>query len=308
LQGACKQVQNMHDGKQEARAILERMNTTEDVEALERAVAELDVLESIYNQGEEGREAFQVMSKDALETARAILQGGETNTSSIPRLDMVLRVPLEHDITAVLRCGMPPGYPASQSALVSVEIPSVTRSAQDELTKKVAQNAEQLIGEEAVLTLAQTLQDMGADALAFHKDNKEATTAAEPTTAGLSFSRQWLFMDHIKAESRRAQMIKEASYLDIGGLIKPGYPGVCVIEGDSQKVDQFVLWMKHIWIGRVAVRGQVVTDVNVRQLPSQLTDLGVGKSLPNMGVLGSACREAGLEHEFLEYIMQIKPS
>ena len=138
-----------------------------------------------------------------------------------------------------------------------------------------------------------------------------------------NYSRQWLFMDHIKAESRRAQMIRKASEWKLGGFITPGYPGVCVVEGESHQAEEFVSWMKQIWIGRLAVRGEVTMssrldrggdgpDDEWRRLPRQLVDLGAGISgssknnFPNMGALASACREAGLEEEFREYIIRIK--
>ena len=108
-------------------------------------------------------------------------------------------------------------------------------------------------------------------------------------------------------------MIREATSLKVGGYIKPGYPGVCVVEGSSHQVEEFVSWMKQIWIGRVAVRGEVSIQLDdstsledIRKLPTELKDLGEGKNLPNMGVLGSVCRDAQLEDEFMEYIMQIR--
>lgn len=337
-------------------------------EALERAVAEIEVLESIYgccsdDETEAQQTSFRVVSMDALESARAILATDGPNQGDnripIPRLDVVVQLPLDvtdatsnntlpdHDdsntlprCTSWLRCGIPAGYPISRPAIVSVDVPSLTRSDQDKLSEELRRYAEQLVGEEAVLAMAQKLQEIGPNAVvaASLRSRNDSTAAVAGDNNSDSnnnnnsnvkttsrFSRQWLFMDHIKAESRRAQMIGEAKDHAVGGYIKPGYPGVCVLEGESEEVDQYVTWVKNIWIGRVAVRGEVTTPVVVvdsspsssssscqqegldglRKLPKQLTDLGNGKILPNMGVLGSVCRTAGVEAEFLEFIMQI---
>ena len=300
------------------------------MEALERVLAEIEVLESIYTNDESEEDdstSFRVVSADALQLARGMIDQpttGDDGQQSIPRLDIEVKLPISIEdgstfatTTALLRCGMPPGYPISAHAIVSVDVPSQTRAVKDKLSKELNQRAMELLGEESILTIAQKLQEIGASILTKEKSNtteldyyREASTSPPQTS---QFRRQWLFMDHIKAESRRAQMIREATSLKVGGYIKPGYPGVCVVEGSSHQVEEFVSWMKQIWIGRVAVRGEVSIQLDdstsledIRKLPTELKDLGEGKNLPNMGVLGSACRDAQLEDEFMEYIMQIR--
>ena len=294
------------------------------MEALERVLAEIEVLESIYTNDESEEDdstSFRVVSADALQLARGMIDQpatGDDGQQSIPRLDIEVKLPISIEdgstfatTTALLRCGMPPGYPISAHAIVSVDVPSQTRAVKDKLSKELNQYAMELLGEESILTIAQKLQEIGANILTTDLEECREASTSSPQTS--HFSRQWLFMDHIKAESRRAQMIREATSLKVGGYIKPGYPGVCVVEGSSHQVEEFVSWMKQIWIGRVAVRGEVSIQLDdstsledFRKLPTELKDLGEGKNLPNMGVLGSACRDAQLEDEFMEYIMQIR--
>lgn len=309
---------------------------TDDFEALERAVAEIEVLGSIYGGDVDGDElltgtqsAFRVISMDALDKAKEILVRGEDwareTGALIPTIDSTLHIPLSapennNETLAVMRIAMSQGYPMREAAVVSVEVPNLTRSAQDNLSQRLRRTAVDLLGEEAILGIVQEFQQLGSVALEDFLDNEndlgpnEQAINDNGTRTVPPFSRQWLFMDHIKAESRRAQMIQKATELDVGGLIKPGYPGVCVVEGNSANVEEFSSWMKQIWIGRVAMRGEVTIDDpqaslgSFRQLPNPLHDLGDGKNLPNMGVLGSACRENGLEDEFLQYIMRIKGS
>lgn len=130
-------------------------------EALERTIAEIEVLESIYGcegaNGKEGETAFRVASTDELTSARAILSSEgspetDTNRFEIPRLDVVLQLPLDIPDTTtgdskddryicVLRCAMPPGYPILKAVIVSVDIPLLTRSVQDDITRKLRQYA-----------------------------------------------------------------------------------------------------------------------------------------------------------------------
>ena len=273
--------------------------------------------------------AFGVISMHALDKAKEILVRGEDwareTGARIPTIDSILHIPLstpenKHETLAVIRIAMSQGYPIREPAILSVEVPKLTRSIQDKLSQHLRRAAVDLLGDEAILSVVQEFQELGSVTLGDFLDNENNLAANDQMTnndanrAVPSFSRQWLFMDHIKAENRRSQMIQKATELGVGGLIKPGYPGVCVVEGKSTNVDEFSSWMKQIWIGRVALRGEVtVVDPEAslgsfRRLPNPLHDLGDGKNLPNMGFLGSACRESGLEGEFLQYIMRIKGS
>eukprot|EP01052_Picozoa_sp_SAG31_P029361 SAG31_NODE_2912_length_4920_cov_3.413192_5_plen_257_part_00 len=225
---------------------------------------------------------------------------------------------------ARLRCRMPPGYPAVAAAhVVSVGVTGLRRQAQTALSATLRAEAKSLVGEEAIMQIVQQLQELGSLAVAnAHRDLKQRVAGAQRTESQtratltpLKFGRRWMVMGHIKAAGRRAQMIAEAADCRVGGLIRPGYPGVCVVEGEAKQCDAFVRWAKDIWIGKVTVRGEVTVDVAtsidleaMRKFEPTLVDLGAGRGekrdeLPSMGVLGSACKEAGLDAEFLEFVM-----
>ena len=328
-------------------------------DALSRAVSELEALEAIYG-FQDG--AFEVVSPlGELAAARSMVETGDPpphGWQGAPRLEVAIIVELESgedtdtDDAATrpappsrvrLRCGMPAGYPgAGVAATVFVEPLGgcgLRRAAVGGLRAALASHAEALCGDEAVMELVQRLQELGSAAVAAERAATlgaaavAAKGAAGAAAAPARFGRRWLWMHHIKAVSRRAQMMGEAAELGVGGLIKPGYPGVCVLEGAADACDEYIVWLKGVWIGRVVLRGSrdealpLVEEGGkegetgevggwggsggadsridaLRRLPARLEDLGEGNKLPSMGVLGQACRGAGLSDEFMEYIMQ----
>lgn len=140
----------------------------QSVEALERAAQELEALESIYGYEPDG---FTVHSDAALELARAAVDGGEAGAGwAPPALELELRLELDVEgqpaVVARLRLSLPPGYPTAASARVSVSIEGLRRRVQDDLTAAVQTKADALLGEEAVMELAQELQEIGPGVLA----------------------------------------------------------------------------------------------------------------------------------------------
>ena len=313
-------------------------------EALERTVAEIEVLEAIYGAADDdddkcydnngGASMIRVVNRKAFDEARAFLAQEEVGSSTqfiVEEFHIVIQLPLDvadddddDNVTqpsATLHCRLSCGYPICSEAFVSVDIPSLQRSHQEPLSKQLQQCALDVRGEEALLTVVQRLQEIAPEAMLEQRrqqtlESENTSTSCRVDSSTLALERRWLFMDHIKAETRRSQMIQEANDYSIGGFIKPGYPGVCVVEGAVDKVNDYVAWVKNIWIGRVAIRGQVVMDDvsseqeldAQRKLPIPMKDLGNRKASVNMGALGSECRAVELEDEFLEFIMQIQPS
>ena len=66
-----------------------------------------------------------------------------------------------------------------------------------------------------------------------------------------------MWAHHISSAARRGLIVKEARALNLGGYLKPGYPGVVVVEGARGDLEDFVSWMKTSSKHTQAVRGQV---------------------------------------------------
>ena len=252
------------------------------MEALERTVQEVEALEAIFGFEEGG---FTVHSSAQLAAAQAAVdEAGAAPEAgwAAPRLEIELRVEIDLDdggvaVVARLRCGLPAGYPETSCASVSVSIDGVRRATQDELTGSLTEKAAALLGDEAVMELVQELQETAPAVLAADRAAAMASAAAPEVAApdddGLG--RRWMWAHHISSAARRGLIVKEARSLNLGGYLKPGYPGIVVVEGASGNLEDFVNWMKTSSKHTQAVRGQV--DAPGRALAMALA---VGEILP----------------------------
>ena len=162
------------------------------LEALERAVDEVDALEAIFGYDEGG---FTVHSAAELAAARSAVEAGAAAVDDdwqAPALELELRVEIEAEDegaaqAARLRCTLPGGYPDSCCAVVSVAMEGVRRATQDALTEQLGQAAAALLGEEAVTELVQQLQEIAPAALAEERATTTQPAESEAAAAGGHF-------------------------------------------------------------------------------------------------------------------------
>lgn len=226
------------------------------LEALERAVEEIGALEAIFGY-EDG--AFTVQSESALAAARSAVEDPTELPEgwSAPQLDIELRLMLELDDSdaedgrpaARLRCTMAPGYPTVCCARVSVSIEGLRRGPADRLTERLAEKSSSLVGEEAVMELVQELQDIAPDTMRAQR----AALAAEATSpkSGLpacapQFGRRWVWAQTVTKPPNRALAVSWANDLLLGGFLKPGSPGIFVLEGEASACDDFIKQLKAV--------------------------------------------------------------
>ena len=304
------------------------------MEQLERAVLEIEALAAIYE------DKFTVYSKTELhDTQNAIARYHEDSQQqryescfAIPTLEIGLHfIDEENDrrhgngTLLQLHCCLPPGYPESSPAQVRLSTcVKLAKNVQEDLRVKLNEKAHELIGNEAIMLLAQELQEI-LDLL-LRQDNtsqpdkkrlsRASTTSTTtittlleepgtPQTVGLE--RRWIWAHHILDPARRKSIVKEALDSGLGGYLKPGYPGIVVVEGDASACEDFVHWIKGSksrpgGFGRNwghHVKGEI--HIIDRILPTPFRELDEG-----MKELGALCKEHGLAEEFLEYVMQHK--
>ena len=113
-------------------------------------------------------------------------------------------------------------------------------------------------------------------------------------------SRRTLWFHHIKALSKRKNILAWAGELGVGGFSKPGFPGVVICEGWDEDVSEFVTRIRHLRWQAMSVRAEEMvdaTDGNCEDMrfKGSFRELGEG----DMDVLALECRTAGLEHLFL---------
>uniref|UniRef100_A0A0G4FJI8 RWD domain-containing protein n=1 Tax=Chromera velia CCMP2878 TaxID=1169474 RepID=A0A0G4FJI8_9ALVE len=114
--------------------------------------------------------------------------------------------------------------------------------------------------------------------------------------------RRLLYSHHIRAESKKRAILEWAAELGLGGYSKVGYPGVIVVEGDEQCVQEYVSRLQRLRWKHFVVRGEQITEGreggdldSMRALPRRMSQLGPEE----MSQLASLCRQAGLEDLFL---------
>ena len=90
--------------------------------------------------------------------------------------------------------------------------------------------------------------------------------------------------------------------LRVGGYAKIGYPGVVMLEGAADDVDEFVARLRSQHWKAMAVRGERETafaDVSALHAARSFGDRLKELSDKDLGLLAEYCREAGLEDLFL---------
>ena len=116
--------------------------------------------------------------------------------------------------------------------------------------------------------------------------------AAGPAVLG----RRLIYSHHIIAPSKRAGLRELSVALGVTALVKIGWPGVIVLEGDLPRVETFISVIQGWRWKRLAVRGEQEVeggDIDgLRALPRIFLEL------TDMSVLASTLRAAGLEDLF----------
>jgi len=333
------------------------------LESLERTLSEIDALRAIFgtdddddgtvdDRGNDDRGSFVVRTSsssslgplnESLDACRTAVDSNDS-TFVIPTFRVELKVDCGRNYDdgacarslqrqATLQCSLPPGYPEFESATnVYVRCGSKPSSGGGqklswcflaELTSKLESKARELVGGEAVMELAQYLQELMIDAkedarpsdvTPDHREERHQQRQKRSDT--VRFGRRWIWVHHITSSDRVKSISKRAREGKLAGYLKTGYPGVVVVEGPSEDADEFVRWIKGNksrpdgGFGRNwghHVRGEVdclEDDEDFRKLLDEEFE-EVGES---MKVLAAKCGERGLTDEFREFVLQHKKS
>ena len=127
----------------------------------------------------------------------------------------------------------------------------------------------------------------GQVVLTYIRDGTPAPAGAE------ALARRLIFSHHIIAPSKRAGLRQLAVSLGVTALVKIGWPGIIVLEGDADRVEAYVGAIQGWRWKKLAVRGeQELDDGEERALPRVFLELD------DMSALAQIMRDAGLEDLF----------
>jgi hypothetical protein len=115
--------------------------------------------------------------------------------------------------------------------------------------------------------------------------------------------RRAIYFHHIRAPGKRRVISEWAKELQLGGYSKIGYPGVIIVEGHEEYVQEYVRRLQHLRWKQMVVRGEQIDKGKPGQTLDSLRKfhhLGMIELGPNeMSTLATYCREVELEDLFL---------
>ena len=200
-----------------------------------------------------------------------------------------------------------PGYPLRRAPAFALEYETRDRVPGDvkrRLERAVGAALAASVGEASAFSAWGAANDALRAAAADHDEAVEAARdgdaplaeaaleAAAPAGAE-ALARRLIFSHHIIAPSKRAGLRQLAVSLGVTALVKIGWPGVIVLEGDADRVEAYVGAIQGWRWKKLAVRGeQELDDGEERALPRVFLELD------DMSALAQIMRDAGLEDLF----------
>ncbi|GAA5870394.1 hypothetical protein JCM16303_001988 [Sporobolomyces ruberrimus] len=193
-----------------------------------------------------------------------------------------------------------------------------------EVERETEQNAEE-IATLPVFTLFTSIKEyIATNPLAASSSTVETAERRQPSaprTGPIQLAITLIWSHHLLATSKRKDIVAWSTELKLFGISKPGYPGVIVIEGSKENVDDFVWRIKQLQWKALQIRceqdGALITPPEeispmdslewVMRNRSQLgpvlsTDSNEKicvKEVEGLNDLGDIMRKAGLEDVFL---------
>ena len=305
------------------------MSSSWSPECLRRSIDEVRALSSMYGDGSSLEEdpTEVVHHESLLDEVESLLDHGHAHVRSVPALEVTVRL-----LGARLRGGgvdvavrLPPGYPASCRAEVQVQgnarvtvddLRKIHQVAERAMFREVGDGEETAVaGVEAVRSELTRMKEIHAVLEETHGESERERCAKEQSTQNSDLrkasgvARRLIWFHHIKAPSKRKAARVWAKELSLGGFVKPGYPGVIVIEGNLQDAEEYVKRLKQLTWKAMSVRvaeeegergdgeasgecGTTVSPLASRRLSSDFRELPEN----GLGEMGQALRQAGLEH------------
>ncbi|GAA5965467.1 hypothetical protein JCM3765_003292 [Sporobolomyces pararoseus] len=149
----------------------------------------------------------------------------------------------------------------------------------------------------------------------------ERRPIAPPGTGSIALKCTLIWSHHLLATSKRKDIVAWSTELKLFGISKPGYPGVIVIEGSKENVDEFVWRIKQLQWKALQIRceqdGAVIPPPGEISPPDSLEWVMRNKSqlgphlasdptekicvreVEGLNDLGELMRKSGLEDVFL---------
>lgn len=143
-----------------------------------------------------------------------------------------------------VRIRMPPKYPGHACLEVSQVACNCSRDEERELHRA----AEAACGDdESVLSVADAVESEISRIERSQQCGKGQQEGTAPSSSSLGravMKRAACWSHHIVNEKKRRTIFSWAGKLEIAGFLKPGYPGIIIVEGPKEGLDEFLRRLK----------------------------------------------------------------
>lgn len=293
----------MMKGKQEQEQVEDPAPATASKINLNRQLAEVEVLRSIY--GGEGEFELTAQEEAILESLNYLGDGDDISKSFYISFIVNLLSTEMGGRHISVGFSMPHGYPEEQAVSVTVKCGGgVSRSEHEAINMGAREVAREHIGQEAILQVLQRVQE-----IALMTSNKNIKYSSDQDDGSISsvckllhIKRVLIWFHHIKSLQKRKSILEWGKELNLGGYCKPGFPGIIVIEGEKGRVDTYLKQLQNLRWQAMSIRGEEEEEVpHGKEIDDMRHFLTGIKQLDEHGMseLGRFCREANLEHLFM---------
>lgn len=109
-------------------------------------------------------------------------------------------------------------------------------------------------GEECALSAVEAARQAFLDYLASIPPDEEHEASFNTDESRRKRGRRLVWFHHVKSGKKRKKMREWSVELSVDGVVKCGYPGVCVVEGEVQACDEFVRRLRGLGWSAMSVR------------------------------------------------------
>ncbi|ORX93388.1 DUF1115-domain-containing protein [Basidiobolus meristosporus CBS 931.73] len=205
---------------------------------------------------------------------------------------------------------LPTSYPTA-SPQIYISTLKLSRQTQASLNEAIADYLEAHAGESCIHEIYELVHEKALQISDEELDSQKRSDHAMPEESISTeenrpqIGRALLWMHHIKNPNKRKDIVNWGEELQLNGFSKPGYPGIVVVEGLYENVEEYISRLKALRWQAIAVRyreSEFVDDVNkldcYRRIRHAEGKVGV-LEVENMSAISTVMREVGLEEMFL---------
>jgi Protein of unknown function (DUF1115)/RWD domain len=264
------------------------------MDRLQTLLAELELLTSAYS-------AEEVVIDESIVAQLTTICSEFSEVSEAEGLCPEVSFKLRLGQDSMVQYRVPKAYP-DQPIRLSITQSGLNRYLQDKFLLQAREFCNDRIGEHYLFDLIQTSIDIYRDIERDHTEGNDSNNreSEKDNRQPTAIMQVLVYFHHIKSPAKKREIVDSAAELSLGGFWKEGFPGIIIIEGDSEDVQEYVRRLQRLRWQHMVVRGEKTKEIpehstvdGMRQLPKKLEEVG------DMSELGQRCRLHGVHDLFM---------